>query len=227
LAEGRFTAPAANAGQAGLVKATVGGVTGEARVRVAPLPEWSEDFEQMPLGPAPPNWVSATVGKFQVQELDGKKVLAKMPDDTIMRRMRVFFGPNDLHDYTMEADVRATEKRRQMGDVGLFAQRYALVLFGNSQRLELLPWQPETARTVAVPFEWRKDEWYRLKLRVENLDGGKVRVRGKAWKRGEEEPSGWLIDKTDPIGNREGSPGLFGDAQFGLFYDNLKVTANR
>ncbi len=223
----RYTAPAVNAGQAGLIKATVGGVTGEARVRVAPVPEWSEDFESMPVSAVPGNWISAVAGKFEVQDLEGSKVIAKLPNETLFKRMRIFFGPNDLHDYTMEADVRAPEKRRQLGDAGVFAQRYGLVLFGNAQRLELLPWQPETARTVAVPFAWVKDTWYRLKLRVENLPDGKVRALAKAWKKGEPEPAGWLIEKVDPIGNREGSPGLFGDAQFGVLYDNLKVTANR
>jgi len=229
LAANKFTADSANKGQAGLVKATVGGVTGEARVRVAPVPAptWSEDFESMAPGTVPANWISATAGKFSVAEMEGGKVLAKAPDETIFRRMRVFFGPNDLHDYTVEADVRATERRRQMGDPGIFAQRYALILFGNNQKLELMPWQPATTRTVSVPFTWLKDTWYSLKLRVENLPGGKVRTLGKAWKKGEPEPQQWLIEKVDPIGNREGSPGIFGDAQFGLFYDNLKVTANR
>ena len=32
-----------------------------------------------------------------------------------------------------------------MSDVGIVAQRYELVLFGNHQRLELQPWQPEDA----------------------------------------------------------------------------------
>ena len=41
------------------------------------------------------------------------------------------------------------ERRRQLGDVGIVAQRYELVLFGSHQRLELQPWQPETERTVA------------------------------------------------------------------------------
>ena len=34
-----------------------------------------------------------------------------------------------------------------MSDVGIVAQRYELVLFGNHQRLELQPWQPEMQRT--------------------------------------------------------------------------------
>ena len=57
-------------------------------------------------------------------------------------------GRPELSNYTIEADVRAMERRRQMGDVGIVAQRYELVLFGNHQRLELQPWQPETQRTV-------------------------------------------------------------------------------
>jgi len=222
-----YRAPAANTGQAGLVKATVAGITGEARVRVAPAFGWSEDFESMAPAAVPPNWISAVAGKFEVQELEGNKVIAKLPNETLFKRMRIFFGPNDLHDYTLEAEVRAPEKRRQQGDVGIFAQRYGLVLFGNAQRLELLPWQPETQRTVAVSFPWLKDTWYHLKLRAENLPDGKVRLQAKAWKKGDPEPAPWLIEKIDPAGNREGSPGLFGDAQFGVFYDNLKVTANR
>jgi hypothetical protein len=141
--------------------------------------------------------------------------------------MRLFLGPTNWSNYTVEADVRAIEKRRQMGDAGVTAQRYTLVLFGNNQQLELNSWQPEIARRVAVPFSWKPDTWYRLKLRVENTVDGKTRIRGKAWATAESEPAAWLIDRVDPIPNREGSPGLFGDATYGVFYDNLKVTANQ
>ena len=41
----------------------------------------------------------------------------------------------DLSNYTIEADIRAMERRRQMGDIGIVAQRYELVLFGNHQEL--------------------------------------------------------------------------------------------
>lgn len=227
MAGNRLTLDKAQQGQAGYVHAVVDGLTGEAKVRVAPVPEWSEDFESYAVDGVPAGWISAVAGKYKVMEMEGGKVLMKSPDETLFRRMRVFFGPNDLHDYTVEADVRSPERRRQLGDVGIFAQRYALVLFGSSQRLELQPWQPETSRTATAKFPWEKDTWYRLKLRVENLPDGKVRTLGKAWKRGDAEPGAWMIDRTDPIGNREGSPGLFGDAQFGVYYDNLKVTANR
>ena len=224
--EGRYATASDSVGQAGLVKAMVGSITGEARVRVVPPLPWKETFDSYAVGAVPPFWVGATAGQYKVAELDGQKVLAKAPNETLFKRMRVFFGPTNWSNYTVEADVRAPEKRRQMGDAGVTAQRYTLVLFGNNQQLELNSWQPEVARRVAVPFSWKADTWYHLKLRVENTSDGKTRIRGKAWATAESEPAAWSIDRVDPIPNREGSPGLFGDATFGVFYDNLKVTAN-
>ncbi len=227
IGDGKFSATSDQAGQAGLVKATVGGISGEARVRVVPPLPWNETFDSYAAGAAPPHWVGVTAGQYKVADLDGNKVLAKAPNETLFKRMRVFLGPTNWSNYTVEADIRATEKRRQMGDAGVTAQRYTLVLFGNNQQLEMNSWQPETARRVAVPFSWKPDTWYHLKLRVDNTADGKTRIRGKAWATAESEPAAWLIDRVDPIPNREGSPGLFGDATYGVFYDNLKVTANQ
>ena len=105
----------------------------------------------------PPQWVNAT-GKFAVRDLDGNKVLVKLAENdfAFAKRCRPFFGSPELNNYTIESDVRAMERRRQMGDIGIVAQRYELVLFGNHQRLELQPWQPETSRTVKVPYKWTR-----------------------------------------------------------------------
>jgi outer membrane protein assembly factor BamB len=213
--------------QAGLIKATVGGLTGEARARVArPLP-WKEGFDSYADKTAPPGWVNTAGAQLAVTTLNGQKVLQKAPLETLFKRARIFIGPVTMSNYTFEADVQAPTRRRQMGDVGITAQRYTLVLYGNAGRLKLEPWEPETTRTMSVPFPWKADTWYRLKLRVENLPNGQVRARGKAWAVGEPEPAAWMIDKTDPIGNREGAPGLFIDAQFGAYLDNLAITQNQ
>jgi outer membrane protein assembly factor BamB len=227
VSNGAVTIAPGGAEQAGIIKATAGGLTGEARARVArPLP-WKETFDSYADGTAPPGWAIVAGSQVAVATLDGQKVLQKAPLDTLLKRARVFIGPTTWSNYTFEADVRAAERRRQMGDVGITAQRYSLVLYGTSQRLKLEPWEPETARTVTVPFAWKPDTWYRLKLRVENLPNGQVRAQGKAWPAGEAEPAAWLIDKTDPIGNREGAPGLFIDAQFGVHLDNFTITQNQ
>ncbi|MSO82681.1 MAG: hypothetical protein EXQ53_05245 [Acidobacteria bacterium] len=227
VVDGAFTVAPDPMEQAGTVKATVGGLTGLARARIVrPLP-WKETFDAYPDGATPTGWVNAAgAAAVSVATLDGQKVLQKAPLETIFKRARAFIGPVTWSDYSFEADVRATTRRRQMGDVGITAQRYSLVLYGTSQRLKLEPWEPETTRTATVPFAWKPDTWYRLKLRVDNLPNGQVRARGKAWPVGETEPAAWLIDKTDPIGNRQGAPGLFIDAQFGAYLDNFVLTRN-
>lgn len=228
VAKGKFTAAAEGVAQAGQVKATVGQVSGASRVRVVPPLPWNENFDSLAVGNAiPAHWANAT-GKYAVREMDGTKVLVKTTEgSSLMTRARSFMGPSNWANYTIEADVRATERRRQMGDAGVIAQRYALVLFGNAQKLEIAPWQPETARTTSVAFAWKADTWYRLKLQVENLPDGKVRARGKAWPVGEAEPAAWTIEHIDPIPNRQGSPGIFASALAEIFFDNLKVYSNK
>ena len=46
-----------------------------------------------------------------------------------------------------------------------------------------------------------------MKLEVQNLDGGRVRARGKVWPKGQPEPAAWTIERIDPIGNVKGSAG--------------------
>jgi outer membrane protein assembly factor BamB len=224
--DGVFTSAGENAGQAGLVRAAVGEISGAARVRVIPPLPWSEDFESVQEKSVPPHWVNVA-GKSEVRAMDGGKVLAKLADNPFTKRARAYLGPPGFSDYTVEVDVRATEKRRQMGDAGVVAQRYSLILFGNHQRLELQAWQPETTRTVTEAFPWKADTWYRMKLRVESPAGGKVRILGKVWPREQPEPAAWSIERVDPIPNRQGSPGLYADATNEVFFDNLKVTPNR
>ncbi|MCI0487938.1 MAG: PQQ-like beta-propeller repeat protein [Blastocatellia bacterium] len=226
IRDGQFTASSEKTGQAGLIKATVGQVTGTAGVRVIPSPPWTEDFEAIAAGSVPRHWLNTT-SKYAVRDLEGNKALVKNPNPPGLKRAQSFMGPHGMSDYTVEADVRAVERRRQMGDAGVIAQRYQLTLWGGHQRLTIESWQPETTRTVRVPFKWKADTWYHLKLTVENLPDGKVRARGKAWPVGEAEPSAWMIEKVDSMGNREGSPGLYADAPFDVFFDNIKVTANK
>jgi outer membrane protein assembly factor BamB len=226
IANGAFTVASDPVEQAGVVTATVEGLKGEARVRVVrPLP-WTEDFEGYADGAIPPGWVNTVPGRLVVATLDGRKVLHKEPLDTIFQRTRSYIGPSDWSDYTIAADVRAPERRRQMANIGLTAQRYNLVLSGTSRQMKLEPWEPETTRSIVVPFAWEADTWYRMKLRVDNEANGAVRARGKAWKVGDPEPEAWAIDHVDPIGNRQGAPGLFFGAPFGAYLDNLTLSRN-
>jgi outer membrane protein assembly factor BamB len=227
VADGTFTAAADPVESAGVIKASVGGLSGEARAKVIrPLP-WNETFDSYPDGAVPPGWINAVNAKLTVGSLDGQKVLQKAPDSSILKRLRVFIGPVDWSNYTLEADVRTNTRRRQMSDLGITAQRYTLVIYGSAQQVKIESWEPETERSVTKPFAWKPDAWYHLKLRVENMPDGKVRALGKAWETGQPEPSAWSIEKVDPIGNHRGAPGFFIDSEFGSYIDNLKIEPNR
>ncbi|HSE16813.1 MAG TPA: PQQ-binding-like beta-propeller repeat protein [Pyrinomonadaceae bacterium] len=227
IENGHFTAGIDAIAQAGLVKATVGTVSGTASVRVFPPLPWSETFDSYAANSLPPTWVNTTL-KFSVRDQNGNKVLAKLTEgSSLLSRARAYMGPSDWSNYTVEADVNATTKRRQQGDAGVIAQRYVLTLYGNSQMLHLEPWQPETQRTKTIPFAWKPDTWYRLKLEVANLPDGTTRARGKAWPANEPEPGAWMIERIDPIPNRQGAPGVFGNGLSELYFDNIKVYANK
>ena len=110
-----------------------------------------------------------------------------------------------------------------MGDAGVNAQRHTLVLMGNHQRLELQTWQPETVRTVQVPFPWEPETWYRFKLTVDTLDDGRVRARGKVWPRAAAEPAEWAVEAIDANPHPRGSPGIYANAPFEIFFDHVRV----
>jgi outer membrane protein assembly factor BamB len=224
-ADGTLTAP--REPQGGFVKATVGSVTGQARVRVVtPLPS-TFDFDK-PVAEAPPSWwVGAPTKVFQRTVEGVGPVLMRPRDETVGRRAKVFFGVPTWSSYTVESDVRGREQRRQRGDVGLINQRYGLVLFGNGQKLELHPWQAADEMTVRVPFAWKPDTWYRMKLRVDTLPNGTAQVRGKVWPTGEGEPAAWTIEKIDRIPHRTGSPGIYADGISDVYFDNISVYPNK
>ncbi len=223
--DGTFTPDKAAGDQAGLLEATTGSMKASARVRVtSPLP-LAFDFDGG-TGDAPPvGWINAT-GKFDVIEIEGSRSLHRKEDNTVSRRARLFYGTQDMANYTVEMDVRTVEKRRQQGDIGVVAQRYVMILFGNSQKLELESWQPAVKMTVSTPFAWKADTWYRVKLEAQNQKDGTTRVRGKVWPKGEAEPEKWTVEKIDKIGHKQGSPGIYADAPWGAFFDNIKVTPN-
>ncbi len=225
-----FTASSDRRFQSGKVLAAVGELKGASRLRVVPPLPWKEDFESIP--GVPGAWINAT-GKFEIRDaatmpgVGEGKILVKKSDNAFTRRARVFMGPPDWSSYTIEVDARATRKGRQMGSVGVVAQRYQLTLLGNNQRLELQSWQPETSRTAKAEFPWEPDKWYRLKLEVRTSEDGKVVARGKVWAKGEAEPAEWTVERRDLSPNLTGSVGIFADAQpVEVFFDNLEVRKN-
>src|SRR5262249_44359388 len=201
------------------------------RVRVAPALPFAADFSKVPEGRTPGGWVN-TQGKFAVVKEGDRTVLKKTATNAspLVARANAYIGVPNLTDYTIQADVMAKKVRDDMADAGIVANRYTLVLIGNTQTLRLISWDaiPRVDKTIAYP--WKPGEWYSMKLTCE-VKGDKALVRGKVWERGKAEPKDWTVEFEDPLPNHEGASALFANATGILpgetgaeaFFDNVKI----
>jgi outer membrane protein assembly factor BamB len=232
----KLTAATTPPGQFGRVVAKLRDLTAEARVRVAPTLPVVTDFSKVPEKRFPGGWVN-TQGKFEVVKLGNQMVLQKtaVNPSPLVARANAYIGLPSLTGYTIEAEVMGGKVRGDLPDMGVVANRYTLVLVGNEQKLRLISWDAIPRIDATIRFDWKPDVWYHMKLTVE-VQGDKAVARGKVWERGQEEPKKWTVEVTDPIGNKEGSPALYGNALAVLgpdkpgtpiYYDNVKVTPNK
>ena len=235
-ADGQLISSNAPIPSAGAFEAILGDLKGYIRGRVLPYLPLKQDFESFTLSETnasdgalfaypPLPWIGARF-KFDVRELDGSKVLAKTIDNRFFQRAFVFIGAPDAKNYTIEADVMSEGTRRKLSEVGLINQRYAIVLKGNEQKMEINS-NLERLR-VAADFSWQPNVWYHLKTRVDVAADGSGVVRAKAWKRGEAEPEKWTLEVPHKTAHQSGSPGLFGFSpqDMKVFIDNVSVTTN-
>lgn len=222
-AAGHFRAPSEPLHRATFVRARVGELTGEARVRIVPPLPWRFDFSD---GEVPITWVGARY-RHKIGERDGDTVMIKRNDIPKGTRSQAFMGPSDLANYTIQADVLGDLKDNKLPDVGVLAAGYTLDLMGQSQQLQIRSWSPQLNRfSATVAYAWRPHVWYTLKLQTA-VEGDRAVVRGKVWPRGEPEPDEWTVEAVDPQPTYSGSPGLYGNAKDAeIFLDNIVVTPN-
>ena len=225
-ADGVYVAADTSAHQAGVVHGKVGSLTGKARIRLVPDLPWVFDFNDKAV---PITWVGARY-RHQARDLDGEQAMVKVSTIPKGARSRAWMGHPDMHDYTVEADVRGDVKDNKMPDIGLIAQRYTLDLMGAYQKLQIRSWVPVMRMAKSVDFSWSPDVWYRMKFSVttEEQDGQmRALLRGKVWPRDQEEPTAWTIEAIDESPNLNGSPGLYGNAKDAeLYLDNIRVYPN-
>lgn len=235
--KGVVKADAINRSSAGMFKATADGLNGYVRGRVMPSLPFSEDFERFELSQTngdqskfafpPLPWIGARF-KWQIQDLDGNKVLAKDLGRLLFQRTVTFFGHPDMKNYTVTADVMTDGNRRIMSTVGVINQRYNISLDGNWQVLEVN--SNHDRLKVSVPFEWDYKVWYRLKTRVDVAADGSGVIRAKAWPRDQPEPEKWTIEVPHKDAHTHGSPGLYGftpQNKKRVYIDNVSVTPNK
>jgi outer membrane protein assembly factor BamB len=213
------------------------GLKGYIRGRVMPNIPFQQDFESVTLNETnaaegaafaypPLPWIGARF-KFEVREREGNKCLVKTIDNKFFQRATVFIGTPEMKNYTIEADVMSDGNRRKMSEVGVIAQRYAVLLKGNEQKLEINS-NLERLR-VARDFKWSPNVWYRLKARADVAADGTGVVRAKCWKKGDPEPEAWTLEVPHKTAHQSGSPGLFGFSpqEMRVYIDNISVTATK
>ncbi len=247
--QGRLVAEASTVASAGQFKATLKRPDGSEWVgyvkgRILPAPPLKFDFQQFAMtnkttntmepvtdfAYPPLSWNSARF-RFEVRSkpmagVETNQALVKTIENKLFQRGQVFFGFPTLSNYTIQADVLSEGNRRKMSEVGVINQRYAVILKGNSQEIEINSNQERIK--LSAPFKWVPNEWYTLQARVDMQPDGTAIVRGKAWKKGDPEPDKWLVEFTHHHGHRNGSPGLFGFApqEQRVAIDNILVIPN-
>ncbi|MFN0054917.1 MAG: PQQ-binding-like beta-propeller repeat protein [Planctomycetales bacterium] len=180
--------------------------------------EWSED-------------ASGTLELTVVQgprKITGNAIMCKISTIPLGTRSQGWMGPNSLHDFTIQADLKGQTRNQKIPSMGLINQRYTLDLIGATQELQIRSWTSRLDLRFAktVPFTWQPEIWYTMKFQCENKDGSAV-LKGKVWPRGGQEPAEWSIEAADETPNVTGSPGMFGNASDAeVFIDNVKVTPN-
>lgn len=221
-ASGKFVAASTPDHTGTILTAQVGELTGTARVRVVPELPWKFDFAN---NEVPITWIGARY-RHVPRTVDGEPMIVKVTTIPKGTRSQSWMGPTDLHDYTVQADVRGATMNGKLPDMGVIAQRYTLDLMGAKQQLQIRTWTATLRIAKTEPFAWKPDVWYTLKFRAA-VEDGKAVLRGKAWERGKPEPADWNVVATDPSPNLNGSPGLFANSTNAeVFYDNISVTPN-
>ncbi|MBS0208829.1 MAG: PQQ-like beta-propeller repeat protein [Planctomycetes bacterium] len=247
-AEGRYTADSTPQHSGVIVTAKAGELTATARTRVIPPLPWKFEFSGKDV---PVTWIGMRY-RHQIRELEGRRVMVKITTIPKGAKSYGWFGPSDLRDYTIQADVRGALKFGKPGDaptpgdapaaatgaansnavgkmpdIGLINQRYTMDLMGIRQQLQIRSWSSELDRfSKTVPFAWQPNTWYTIKFRAEP-QGSKAMLKGKVWPRGMPEPQAWSIEAVDEAGNERGSPGMYGNANDAEIYiDNVSVYPN-
>jgi len=234
ISGGAMVAKADAKASAGAFMGISGKLKGVMRGRVLPNPPTTEDFEGFEIaetspagkfGYPPLPWIGARF-KWNIVALeDGNKAMSKTLDRILFQRAMTFIGHPDEKDYVMQADVMTDGNRRIKSDVGLIHQRYAIVLKGNANVIEISSNQERLK--LAKPFPVKAQTWYTMKTRVSLDAEGTATVSATVWPKGEAEPAEATFEIKHPQGHDQGAPGVYGfspQSQKTVYIDNISIT---
>ncbi len=149
--DGVFHAESSDEHRAAVVTVASGSIKATSRLRIVPPLPWNFDFSD---GQVPITCIGARY-RHEARQIDGDPAIVKISTIPKGTRSQTWFGPTDLNDYTITADVKAAGGTAKMPDIGVIAQRYTLDLMGESQQLQFAPGQLNCGWHAAHPMRGR------------------------------------------------------------------------
>jgi hypothetical protein len=186
-------------------------------------PGYSQGFEQAKEG-KPPEDLLILAGQFQVKSVDNNKVVEVAPHP--LESFAILFGPGDQQTYAVSARIKSTNTGRRFPEFGVGAlgpSGYKLWLMPATGQLQL---KAGDQTLTHVPFEWKSGTWTRLKLLLTKAADNKMKLQGKAWADGQQEPRDWTISVEINQPPKPGKASIWATPYSGtpVQFDDLSVT---
>lgn len=188
----------------------------------APAALYSQDFEKLPAGPLPDEFM-VLGGEFVVKAESTNKFLELpgAPLDTFA----VQFGPGEKENVAVRARVLGTSKGRRTPTFGVGlggVSGFKLQVSPGKKALEML--EDQESKTH-VSFDWKSGEWVQFRLQIRKLKEGEWKVEGKAWPEGSAEPKAWMISFDETGDLTPGKASVLGSPFAGtpIWFDDLMV----
>jgi hypothetical protein len=190
----------------------------------APTPaQFGQNFESLPEGKPPQDFL-VLAGNFTIKSIDNSKVLQVDPDP--LDSFGLLFGPAEFETGVVGARVRATNTGKRFPEFGigaLGASGYKLWLMPATSQLQFKAGDQTLSQ---VPYEWKSGAWTRLKLQLAKASDGKLKLQGKAWPDGKDEPKDWTITLQAAQPPKPGKASIWATPYSGtpVQFDDLQVT---
>jgi hypothetical protein len=181
------------------------------------------NFETNEVGKAPAEFLVLD-GGFAVKEDDGNKFL-ELPGAPL-DSFAVQFGPAESENVALSARIRGTAKGRRFPTFGIGLNGTAGYKLQVSPGKKLLEIYRDQDAKAAVPYEWKSDQWTKLRLEVRKAKEGEWKIEGKAWVEGRPEPDQWMISVETTESPTAGKASVFGSPFAGtpIQFDDLLLS---
>jgi len=187
-------------------------------------PLYKADFEDIEIGEVPDDFL-VLEGEFAVEEEEGGNKILALPGQPLST-FTALFGAAEIEGNAISARIKAEAQKRRLSSfaVGLNGVSGYRLQINPTRRL--LEFYREETLEASAEYNWKSGDWTYLKLRVRKLEEGKWRIEGKAWKEGENEPSGWSIAFEEAEEPHTGRPSIWGIpyAEKPIWFDDILIT---